>query len=139
MINFHSSESVRCPTTGGDICVFPFKSRYGQWTKCDYNGHIYTWCATTLTADGEYDDWDYCEPAKCHGRVYLHNVYLILQKCSSFVMGIFAIAKLSIAKLHCQLELLESWWIWLSRPPFLTTRKFNATPKIIVGHCSLRK
>jgi len=60
-------ESVRCPTTGGDICVFPFKSKWGTHTNCAANGHIYTWCATTLTADGEYDDWDYCEPAKCHG------------------------------------------------------------------------
>jgi len=56
---------VRCPTKGGSNCVFPFKWKSSTSTTCGPNGANYNWCATSLTADGEYDNWDYCEPSQC--------------------------------------------------------------------------
>ena len=77
-----------CPTMKGEYCVFPFKSGKlhnflfthcisvsGSTThkKCaPYQGKH--WCATSLKADGTYQEYDYCDMAKC-GDIGKHKNY----------------------------------------------------------------
>ena len=66
-----------CRTNRGDICVLPFKSNGSTYISCDLNGEDYNWCATSVDASGELEEWDRCFPFMCVGNILMIGIIFV--------------------------------------------------------------
>ena len=53
-----------CYTKEGHTCMFPFKYGGKEYSSC-YSGHGGYWCPYSVTSDGTYNDWDWCDIDNC--------------------------------------------------------------------------
>ena len=54
----------KCYTTGGKVCIFPWKYDGEIRNNC-YDGHGGYWCPTEVNADLAYNNWDWCTVEAC--------------------------------------------------------------------------